>query len=404
MHPYSKQHPAQNLPAMQTKLLDVKACFAHGDWHLGYRRLLDSALETTNFTIYEHSLAFCDWYDTISGKLHEHQTDMLIRVTELLEKIDAAAPKHMAQPPVKLLADGVSKAYSSGSFSLAPISFKLHTSEIIGLVGENGNGKTTLLRLLYGELHPDKGRLAYHFSDTEKHAVDYAAKTRLAFIPQRPAAWYGSLMDNLQFTSTHYGLKGKENYLWTEMIAARLGLRPFRTFSWSRISSGYKMRFELARTLLKRPEILLLDEPLANLDVLAQQIILEDLKYMAQSESMPLSIILSSQQLYEVEKVSDNVIFLQKGVARFQKNTDQPVDAAAQLLVLELETSATREVLQAALQHLGLEKISYNGGVYLLYFNAAANVSQVLQTVGEQQLPIKYLRDISASSRRFFDA
>src|ERR1700743_3852361 len=101
-------------------------------------------------------------------------------------------------------------------------------------------------------------------------------------------------MKNLKYTSTCFGWKGKENFLWTEMIIARMGLRPFRTYTWNRISSGYKMRFELARTLLKQPEILLLDEPLANLDILAQQIILEDLKYLAQSQTMPLSIILSS--------------------------------------------------------------------------------------------------------------
>lgn len=210
-------------------------------------------------------------------------------------------------------------------------------------------------------------------------------------------------MDNLQFTSTHYGFKGKENYLWTEMMCARMGLRPFRTYTWGRISSGYKMRFELAKTLLKKPEILLLDEPLANLDVLAQQVILEDLRFLAQSQRMPLGIILSSQQLYEVEKVSELVIFLKQGKPKYQQ-TKHKEEQESIPLIIELETTASRETIQQVFSTLQLQNLSFNGGVYLLYFNENISSSDVIRVLGESKLPIKYFRDISASSRRFFDA
>ena len=63
------------------------------------------------------------------------------------------------------------------------------------------------------------------------------------------------------------------------------------------------MRFELARMLLRKPKILLIDEPLANLDILAQQTILDDFRNIAGSPYRPIAIVLSSQQLYEVEKL-----------------------------------------------------------------------------------------------------
>ncbi|WP_155756307.1 ATP-binding cassette domain-containing protein, partial [Streptobacillus moniliformis] len=104
-----------------------------------------------------------------------------------------------------------------------------------------------------------------------------------------------------------YGYTPQENHLIVELIIARLGLRKFRKHSWKSLSSGYKMRFELARMLLRKPKILLIDEPLANLDILAQQTVLEDFRAIAKSPFRPIGIVLSSQQLYEVEKTSDQV-------------------------------------------------------------------------------------------------
>jgi ABC-2 type transport system ATP-binding protein len=382
-------------------LAEVKSYFFNGDNHLGYRRLLDAAIETQQQDIYAATLSFCDWYDVYAQNPADAAA-LNAKVNDLLEKIDNT-PLAVSTGGIKLQADGISKRYMAGAFSLSRLSLALSAGKITGLVGENGNGKTTLLRLLYGELKPDTGTINYHISNIPPQHSFYDVKTRLAFIPQRPNAWYGPLMSNLQFAATHFGQTGKENFLWTEMIAARMGLRPFRTYNWSRVSSGYKMRFELARTLVKKPEILLLDEPLANLDVLAQQVILEDLKYLAKSQSMPMGIILSSQQLYEVEKVSEEVIFLQKGVAKMQQ-TGQEEQAAGNQLVLELETAATREQVQAVFESNGLQKISFNGGVYILYFDGGTNASGLMKRIGEAELPVKYLRDISASSRRFFDA
>jgi ABC-2 type transport system ATP-binding protein len=164
------------------------------------------------------------------------------------------------------------------------------------------------------------------------------------------------------------------------------------------------MRFELAKALMKKPEVLLLDEPLANLDVLAQQVILEDLRFLAKSQQMPLGIILSSQQLYEVEKVSEQVIFLKQGKPKYQQTQFKPEEQVTIPLVIELETTASRETLQNLFKDQALENISFNGGVYILYFRDTAQISDIMRLIGDARLPVKYFRDISSSSRRFFDA
>lgn len=386
-------------PAFARQLAGIRAYFDHGDSHLGYRRLLDAALDTESMDVYVHTLHFCDWYD--KGEL----ANLPEKAGDLLQEIGNAGPSYIhdrSTPALK--AEQIRKTYAHGSFSLSTLDITVYPGQIIGLVGENGNGKTTLLRLLNGELNPDSGSISYQFSHSTPIHDQYDRRTRLAFIPQRPASWYGSLMDNLQFTAASYGYKGQENVLRTEMICARMGLRPFRQYSWKRISSGYKMRFELARTLLRKPELLLLDEPLANLDVLAQQIILEDLRYLAQSASRPMAVILSSQQLYEVEKVSQLVIFLKQGKARIQDYSAVPASGSMDReLIIELEADCSREELQTIFTGLSLKQLSYNGGNFILYFNNT-QLSEVLQLMAGNKLPVKYFRDITTSSRRFFDA
>src|SRR5690606_29231484 len=123
-----------------------------------------------------------------------------------------------------------------------------------------------------------------------------------------------------------------------------------RNHQWSELSSGYKMRFELARTFLRKPKILLLDEPLANLDVLAQQLILEDLKNLSQSISNPLGIVLSSQQLFEVEKVSDKILFLKNGAPIYLAEANE--ESKELMTILEIDMEIERSALTEILAHL----------------------------------------------------
>jgi ABC-2 type transport system ATP-binding protein len=384
---------------------EIRSYYQSGDHNLAYRRLIDAALDTRQPAIFRELLAYADWLDAHTGAGHTPEATR--KALAVLEHIEAAG---MAKVPQNvggqlLSVEGLGKRYANSAFALRDVSFSLESGEIIGLVGENGNGKTTLLRLLAHELRPDTGTLRYPFvRDADD---DYDLKTRLVYIEQRIPRWWGSLMDNLQFTLAHYGLNGEENRLWAELMLARLGLRAFRNHTWNRLSSGYRTRFELAKTLLRQPRILLLDEPLANLDIISQQTILQDLRYLARSPVAPFGMLLSSQHIYEVEKVSDRIIFLKQGTPQY--TAADPAEQGAGMLatpatalIYELETEAPKEALAAAFRSLELDGIQFNGGVYILKFGASVAPSSVLRAIADAEIPLRYLRDISASSRRFF--
>lgn len=379
------------------RLHEVATHYKSGDYHLGLRRMLDAALETRQAQIFEKALAFCDTSEKNSG-------DALVQQAEqLLAEIAKAMPANTGQAQTNVVdIQGVGKTYNKGKFKLSAVDLTLKPGEIAGLVGENGNGKTTFLRIIAGELRADIGSINYTLSNNPKD--EYDKRTALVFIEQRIPRWWGTLTDNLQFAARHYGLTGRENELWVEMIIARLGLRPYKNLSWNTISSGYRTRFEIARTLLRRPEVLLLDEPLANLDIISQQTILQDLKYLAQSSAHPMAIVLSSQQIYEVEKVSDKIVFLKQGSPVYQdlRKAEAGTEGAKQVSLFEIETNATRDELHLALQALQVQALQFNGGVYIATFADGITSAAVLSVLSNAPFEVTYFRNISQSSRRFF--
>ena len=367
------------------------------DFTILTKRIIDLTLDTEDLSHYKKTNDFLIWLDqnenNVEGKKEKYQA--------VLSDLHATlSNKPIAEKQVLVSTSSLEKSYGSSSFGLGPIEMELRQGEILGLVGENGNGKTTLLRCLCGELYATGGTINYHF----KYDDQFDLRTKLVYIPQRTDTWYGSMFENLQFTASSYGYKPEENELIIELIIARLGLRKFRNHSWKSLSSGYKMRFELARMLLRKPKILLIDEPLANLDILAQQTVLEDFKAIAKSPFRPIGIVLSSQQLYEVEKTSEQVIFLKQGKQKnlHEKASHENEVAVANNLVIEFESSLTQGELGTIFENLNMISLQFNGGTYIVNFPDTVSVYDFMQLAISHKIPLQYFRNISNSTRRFF--
>lgn len=373
---------------------EISSYFQHQDYSLAVRRLLDVCLDINKAELIKKAIGLSKIYHRDVRDKKEASAEFINVANELIQQVSS---ENIVSPSSDLLVsvEQVSKTYRSGSFTLSPVTFKVSTGDIFGVVGENGNGKTTLLRCLAGQLAIDTGSV--HHTQVKEPGY-YAIKHQVAFIPQRIPRWYGLLKDNLHFSASIAGVHADENDLMVDFMLERLGLGAYANYTWSQISSGYRTRFEIARVLLQKPSLLILDEPLANLDINAQQTILTDLRFMAKSIKHPMGVVLSSQQLHEVEKIADNVLFIKRGSCMFQAKEKTET---AKSFVLELETVAGRDDL---LRILGdnVVSIQFNGGFYTIT-SASYSVQEMLNRLVSSDVSITYFRDITYSTKRFFN-
>ena len=381
---------------MNKSAAEISSYLKHGDYSVAVRRTLDLCLDSGVDALLEKAINWSKGYHKSGDEESDKSLpdDFIAEAENILQEVSAADTGAGPQNQQLISADMISKKYRNGSFSLKPIDLSINTGRVLGVVGENGNGKTTLLRCLAGQLGIDNGVIKYHLL---QNPDNYAIKNHIAFIPQRIPRWYGRLKDNLHFSAAIAGIHADKNDLMVSFMLERLNLGSYAHLTWDQISSGYRTRFEIARVLLQKPRLLILDEPLANLDINAQQTILTDLIFMAKGTHNPMGIILSSQQLHEVEKVADEVIFIKQGNCLFKSN-----DSAGKITsnAVEFETAAERESI-VSLFGTGNIELQFNGGFYTI-ISAELSSQQIIARLIDAGIPVTYFRDITYSTKRFF--
>ncbi|MBI4457007.1 MAG: ABC transporter ATP-binding protein [Acidobacteria bacterium] len=175
------------------------------------------------------------------------------------------------------------------------VSLLLHPGDFVGVVGPNGSGKTTLLRLLYGALSPDSGEVRLH-GRSLKHWGNKGLARRIAVVGQEPF-W------NFPITVHDFVLQGRYPYLGrfgfeterdrtcVDEALRKVSLTELASRHVQELSAGERQRMLLARALAQQPEIFMLDEPTANLDLRYQIEILQLMKQLQQECSFTVLVI-----------------------------------------------------------------------------------------------------------------
>lgn len=293
----------------------------------------------------------------------------------------------------------VSKAYSVGGFQLKDVSLKINAGEITGVVGENGNGKTTLLRVVAGDLATDNGEMRF-LGETVTPKLWRTFKEQITYIPQRIPKWYGFLRTNLVFQASIHGIPPQEIDSRLNILLDELGLQEYADLKWSEISTGYRLRFQLAKMLIGNPKLLVLDEPIANLDIKAQEKFLNDLRRIVSNEKFQTAVILSSQQLHEVETFSDNVVFIKNGHIKYSGKVKDVGEGRIEN-TFELAGAISEEII-TKLFPTGLLTVKVNGKNVIVSTETSITAEDLLSALIKAGCTLSYFRDISSSTKKMF--
>jgi len=295
---------------------------------------------------------------------------------------------------------GISKQYKKSGFRLDINDISFKAGEITGLVGENGNGKSTLLRILAGELAPDAGELLYPSIQDNPKKYDWLnIKSQVAYLPQELRGINGSVIDSLRLYAALHGRLGKDNDFEVDYIVTRLGLDDMVNARWAELSGGFKLKFALARLLVCKPKIMILDEPLANLDINAQNILLNDLKSLSQSIDNPLSIIISTQHLEVVESVADKMAILTHGKIVYSGLTTS-IGLGRTENTFELRSPLSKTELIKKLEGFNYIKLESTGMSYIITTPAKVAINDLMQRCVDTNIEVKMICDMSNSTKK----
>ncbi len=192
------------------------------------------------------------------------------------------------------------------------VDFRAEPGEVVGLLGRNGAGKSTFLRILSTAIRADTGSASVAGFDVAREPERVRAS--LGFLSNSTAI-YGRLSprESLTFYGGLYGLRGAELKARVERAIARFGIGPYADGLADKLSTGQKQRVGIARATLHDPPVLFLDEPTSGLDVVAAQ---DVLAFVEEARGEGKTVVYCTHIMSEAERLCDRVYAIEGGTIR----------------------------------------------------------------------------------------
>jgi ABC-type multidrug transport system ATPase subunit len=194
--------------------------------------------------------------------------------------------------------------------ALKGLSVGIASGEVLGLLGPNGSGKSTTLKLISTMLLPDQGRVIVRGCETRRHGqlvrrqVGFALASERSFFPRL------TVLENLEFFAALEDVPRREIADRLTSVLREISISDAADKQVMKLSSGIYQRLGIARALIKRPSVLLLDEPTRSLDTAAAS---ELWKLIRELSSVGITIVLATHNFEEAAAVCDRAALLQRG-------------------------------------------------------------------------------------------
>ncbi|MDE2891126.1 MAG: ABC transporter ATP-binding protein [Chloroflexota bacterium] len=294
----------------------------------------------------------------------------------------ATAEADIANPQLHALLSGASFVWPGGR-GVSDIDLSIRRGEIVTLLGPNGAGKSTVLKMLSGEIAPQRGHVSIF---GEQHGPN--VRRRIGLVLQEPSTDdLMTLQETLQLHGRLFGLRGHELDRRCRELLESLDIGDRADDRCETLSGGLRRRVDIARALLHDPDLLLLDEPTLALDPDSSQAIWQTLHNRAAHGT---AIVVCSNDTVEAEHHADRVVFVDEGRV-LAEDTPSSLTSGLKSDALELDWPALQDVdLDELKRWDGVgDTIRTDQGLHLTVDNSAEIVPRLFQTYGSQVTGIR---------------
>ena len=227
--------------------------------------------------------------------------------------------------------------------ALADVSFDIEQGEFFGLLGPNGAGKTSLISILAGLSRASSGRVLVHGSDV---LSDYAnARRKLGVVPQELVFDpFFTVREALRIQSGYFGVKKNDD--WIDELLANLGLSDKAHANMRQLSGGMKRRVLVALALVHKPQVIVLDEPTAGVDVELRQTLWQ---FIAKLNKQGSTVLLTTHYLEEAEALCSRIAMLKQGrVVALASTSELLKSASSNVLRFKIDSELPKELAEKA--------------------------------------------------------
>lgn len=201
------------------------------------------------------------------------------------------------------------RSADSSVLAVDQLSFRVEPGEVYGLLGPNGAGKTTTLRMIIGLLSPDDGFASVAGFRTVDHPFEVRSRIGLVSANDGVYPWL-TVREMLLYFAELYGTPLDVAEKQLEETSRMLGFEDYLGRRCTHLSTGQKQRITLARALIHRPPVLLMDEPTRGLDVVASRTVFD---YIQHAREQGIAVIVSTHRLDEAQRLCDRFGLLYRG-------------------------------------------------------------------------------------------
>jgi ABC-2 type transport system ATP-binding protein len=295
-----------------------------------------------------------------------------------------------------IIAEGLTKGFADVR-AVDHLSFDVHAGEIFGLVGPDGAGKTTTLRMLAGIMPPDEGTA--RVADFDVVHDPEKAKRHLSYMPQRFGLYEDLTVDeNIRFYADLYGVNRTEREERSASLLHAAGMREFRRRLAGKLSGGMKQKLGLVCALIHRPKIILLDEPTTGVDPASRR---DFWRILYDLVSRGVTILTSTAYLDEAERCH-RVALLHQGKLLF---CDTPNDLKAKLgkSVLSITSSEPRR-LRAELENAaGISSLVLTGdGLHVVVDDGSRRIPEFEARLNNASVPFNTIQQVTPTIEDLF--